>query len=58
MIFAGGRRPGHGGERLGFVLATSVEAAVAAARARLGGDATVVVMTMPPVFTVDVDPKT
>jgi hypothetical protein len=41
-------------ERLGFAPAPSVEEAVERARGRLGRDATVVVQTIPPVFTVDV----
>ena len=55
IVFAGADDPGTVAA-MGFGAAPSVEAAVAAARERLGTDATVAVMTMPPVFIADVAP--
>jgi hypothetical protein len=55
IMFAGVDDPGTVAA-MGFGAAPSVEAAVAGARDRLGADATVAVMTMPPVFIVDVAP--
>ena len=55
VVFAGVDDPGTVAA-MGFDAAPSVEAAVARAREKLGADATVAVMTMPPVFIVDVEP--
>ncbi len=53
VLLADGAQPWVA-ERLGFEAAPTVEEAVDRARARLGRDASVVVQTSPPVFTVDV----
>jgi hypothetical protein len=55
VVFAGSDDPSTA-RAMGFGAAPSVEVAVARARERLGAGATVAVMTMPPVFTVDVTP--
>jgi hypothetical protein len=55
VVFAGADDP-SAPRAMGFGAAPSVEVAVARARERLGAGATVAVMTMPPVFTVDVTP--